>query len=184
MKRTVMKKMLVLCFIMLGTAGMLFANGGQEAVKKSGGNGATVYQVGDMSVECKIDGEQLGITVSAPTEGWIAVGFEPSSMMKDANIIMGAVVDGELVIADHFGTSAFAHQPDTDLGGSSDVTAGEGSEEDGNTTLSFTIPLDSGDPYDRALQKGNNVKVILAYAKRDGFGVKHSYRSSAEITLK
>jgi len=170
---------------MTAAAGFLFAGGNQEEmVKQSGGDGASGYQIGDMSIEYEIVEGQLNITLTAPTEGWIAIGFQPSSMMKDANIIIGSVEGDTVTIDDHFGTSAFAHKRDTDLGGSLDVEAGEGSEAGGTTTFSFSIPLDSGDSYDAVLRSGDTVKVILAYAKKDNFSTKHSYRTSAEITLK
>ncbi len=179
-----MKRIAVLCIVMTAAAGFLFAGGNQEEGGTTGvKGGAGTFQAGDITAECRIAGEKLNVTLTAPTEGWIAVGFQPSSMMKDANIIIGSVDGDTVTIEDHFGTSAFAHKPDTDLGGSRDVEAGEGSEAGGTTTFSFAIPLDSGDSYDAVLRSGDTVKVILAYAKKDGFGTKHSYRTSAEITL-
>jgi len=64
-----------------------------------------------------------------------------------------------------------------------DVEGGEAFESEGNTTFSFSIPLDSGDSFDQALNPGETVKVILAYGNKDDFKTKHSYRRSVEITL-
>jgi len=50
-----------------------------------------------------------------------------------------------------------------DLGGTSDVSNVTGQVQNGTTTISFTIPLDSGDPNDIVYAKGNQYKVILAY---------------------
>ena len=175
--------MIVVCLFLTAAAGMLFANGEQEVVMGEGANGGYSFEIGEMTVEYTIAEEQIEITLAAPTEGWIAIGFEPSSVMKDANIIIGAVENGTLTVEDHFGTSTFVHKPDTDIGGSRDVTGMSGSEADGSTTLSFSIPLDSGDSYDTVLHSGDSVKVILAYANKDAFRTKHSYRTSAEITL-
>ncbi len=170
------------CIVLLGI--YAYANGSQEeVVTKTQEKDGNSFQAGDISVDCSIEGDRLMITLSAPTAGWIAIGFQPTSMMKDANIIIGAVEDGKLIVEDHFGNSAFAHRPDTELGGSRDVEAGSGSEEGGETTFTFAIPLDSGDSYDNVLRSGETIKIILAYGKSDSFKAKHRYRLSAELTV-
>lgn len=179
-----MKRLIVVCACMVCSFGMAFAGGAQEgAVKKESGDGGYIYEVGDITVECKLSADSLELTLSAPTNGWIAVGFEPSSVMKDANIIIGAVEGGSVRVEDHFGVSTFGHEPDTNMGGTKDVEVLSGSESGGETSFSFTMPLDSGDDYDTPLSAGDKVKVILAYGKDDNFGKKHSYRASAELTL-
>jgi hypothetical protein len=130
-----------------------------------------------------VDNQDLEVIVSAPTSGWIAVGFDPSSMMRDANFIMCAVVSGDAVVRDDFGVSSTSHSPDTSLGGVDNVTIIDGSENSGRTEVRFSIPLDSGDEYDRALVPGNEYTVLLAYATDDSFSIGHSYRASATITL-
>lgn len=179
-----MKRVLLLCLVIVGIAGAAFASGGQETVSKTqGDDGFLEVTAGEITVSCRMNEGELELELSAPTTGWIAVGFEPSSMMKDANIIIGAVVDGEVAVEDHFGVSLFAHKPDTDLGGTKDVTPGSGSESDGRTTFSFSVPYDTGDAYDVPLVSGDTVQVILAYGNRDNFRNKHSYRTKAEITV-
>ena len=47
-----------------------------------------------VSFSWKDDGDTLHGKMSAKTKGWVAVGFNPSSKMKDANYILGYVKDG------------------------------------------------------------------------------------------
>ncbi len=56
-------------------------------------------------------------------QGWIAVGFDPSYGMKDADFIMAFIDDDKLIVRDEYGDGAFGHRLDTDAGGSRDVTA-------------------------------------------------------------
>lgn len=123
--------------------------------------------VENFSLSWELDGETANFTMSAPTTGWIAVGFEPSSAMKDANIIIGYVIGEEVYISDDWGDGFISHRVDTDLGGSDDVSLTEGSEIDGITAISFSIPLNSGDSYDRIIQPGSAGKVILAFGPDD-----------------
>ncbi|MBD3285580.1 PKD domain-containing protein [candidate division WOR-3 bacterium] len=141
--------------------------------------------VGDFTFKWRTRGEVIDVILSAPTTGWVAVGFDPTTAMKDANYIIG-YVDGEKVtIIDEFGDGNFSHTPDTDLEGADDVANADGSEADGSTTISFTIPLDSGDDNDKVLAVGQTYKVIFAYGPdgADDFTTKHASRASADIEL-
>lgn len=133
----------------------------------------------------RVVGENLEVSISYATTGWVAVGFDPTRMMRDANIIIGYVADGEAVITDQYGNSTITHRPDEDLGGTYDLTNTSGTEEDGVTTLSFVMPLDSGDEYDRPLEPGETYTVILAHGADgvDDVETYHQGRGSMEITL-
>ena len=139
-----------------------------------------------INFQWKVEGDALHIQVMAETTGWVAVGFDPSNMMQDANILIGYVADGKAFVRDDYGVGKVKHGPDTENGGTEDVSDISGKEEDGATTLSFSIPLDSGDSTDRPLTPGSKYKVIVAMGPdgKDDFGTYHtSNRGSVEITL-
>ncbi|MBD3285579.1 DOMON domain-containing protein, partial [candidate division WOR-3 bacterium] len=119
--------------------------------------------------------------LSAPTTGWVALGIAPTTMMKGADFIMGYVAEGNAVIADEYGNSATSHKPDTELGGEDNIQNKSGSEADGVTQISFSIPLDSGDEYDKVLEPGGSYKVIFAYGSSDDFTSYHKKKASAKI---
>ena len=132
----------------------------------------------------KVDGDTLHGKVSAKTKGWVAVGFNPSKKMKDANYIIGYVKDGQPEVADHFGDKSTGHSPDEKLGGTSDVTLVGGSEEGGITTIEFTIPLDSGDKYDSALSADGDTVVLLAFGPdRDSYKPRHKNKATKTVNL-
>lgn len=140
----------------------------------------------NMTLQWRVVEENLEVIVNAPTTGWIAIGFDPSNKMKDANILIGYVKNGEVFLRDDFGHTPTGHKSDEKLKGEDNILAKEGTEREGITELMFTIPLDSGDKYDKKLEPGKTYKVILAYGGngKDTFTVYHSRnRTSVEIKI-
>ena len=154
-----------------------------DGVIKSGEySGQTV--IGDVEVNWATEKDALRVGLKSPGAGWVAIGFDPATMMDKANIILGAVVNGAVVARDDVGTGLFSHAPDTSSGGQDNLLAAAGRESNGETVFEFAIPLNSGDPADRPLAIGRTVKVIVAYqATSDDFGERHTRRASGEITL-
>lgn len=139
--------------------------------------------VGDIFFQWKTEGTTLLGILQAPTQGWVAVGFDPGRGMEDANIIIGYVKDATASVRDDFGTWFSSHDDDEKLGGTRDVTVLGGSEGDGITTLRFSIPLDSGDSNDKRLIAGNEYTILLAYGARDDFTGMHRKKGKVQITL-
>jgi tetrahydromethanopterin S-methyltransferase subunit F len=123
----------------------------------------------------------LMFAVKSVGKGWVAVGFDPTTMMRNANIIIGDVTeDGTINIEDHFGVANTAHRKDDE----NNILQAAGTENEDGTVLEFVIPLNSGDDMDRVLELGQEYKVILAYhMSDDGFKIRHSNRTSVNITF-
>jgi hypothetical protein len=134
----------------------------------------------------KVDGEILDVIISAPTTGWVSVGFDPTNRMKDANYIM-AYVDssGQGVIEDHFGTNPTAHQSDISLGGTQDLELVSASQSGGSTTVNVRLPLVTNDEFDRPLTPGQTYVVIWAFGpdNADNFSAIHRRRGFFRIEL-
>lgn len=132
-----------------------------------------------------LEGGNLGVELTGPTTGWVAVGFDPDQMMQGANLIIGYVESGTPSLRDDWGVATTSHASDVSLGGSDDVTVDGGSESGGETTIEFTIPLDSGDDYDKPLSPGSTYPVILARGPdgADDFTTYHAFVTSAEIEI-
>ena len=129
------------------------------------------------------DGDYLHVIISAPTAGWVAVGFDPTFQMMGADIMIGYVVGEDVFTRDDYGTSAHGHASDIALGGTNDIMNPVGTESAGNTTISYTIPLNSGDVYDNILTPGNTYTVILAYGAADNYTGYHTLRTSVNIEI-
>lgn len=137
-----------------------------------------------MTFAWKVDGDTLAVKLTAETDGWVGIGFNPSKGMKDANYILGYVKDGETKLTDEFGDTETTHVPDDKLGGSSDVTLVGGSEQGGVTTVEFTLPLKSADKYDGTINGAGDNIILLAYGGgRDSFKTKHKYRNTLQVNF-
>lgn len=136
----------------------------------------------DMKVFWKVDGDQIHVKLTAPTEGWVAIGFDPEKAMQGANIIIGAVKKGKVKIEDHYGDRKRGHSPDEKLGGKNNVLNPEGMEEDGVTTISFSLALEAGDKWDKSIDPAKPSRIMVAYGTgRDSFKSGHKYRGVYDI---
>jgi hypothetical protein len=142
-----------------------------------------VVAVKDFTFAYAVDGENLVGRVSYPTKGWVAVGFHPKKKMEGANLIVGSSSADGSVVQDHYGEGPTRHRPDTALGGADNLIASSCAEEEGVTTVSFTIPLDSGDEKDGVIERGKETKVIFAAGKKDSFEHKHAAVAKTTITF-
>ena len=118
--------------------------------------------INGVDVFWRTDDTYLYLAARTRTIGWIAVGLAPDNRMMGANMIIGAIVDGKAVLEDHYGTGPTGHSADTGLGGTNDIAAFGGSQENGVTLWEAQIPLDSGDQYDKPLELRQTVAVIVA----------------------
>lgn len=57
----------------------------------------------NISFAWTIEGDLIHVQLSAKTEGWVAVGFEPEDVMAGADIIIGMVTEGQVKIQDNYG---------------------------------------------------------------------------------
>jgi hypothetical protein len=144
-----------------------------------------VTQIG-MTLKWKVQGEALDMIVQAPAKGWVGVGFDPQTLMKGADIVLGYVdAGGQVTMQDAYADQLTNHKADTELGGADNVTVVGGEETAAGTTLHFTIPLNSGDKYDKVLAAGTKHKVMLAYGTADDFIGLHpkEHRKVFEVEL-
>lgn len=138
----------------------------------------------DMKVFWTVDGDNIMVKLSAPTEGWVAIGFDPEEDMMGANIIIGAVKNGKVRIEDHYGDRKRGHSPDDKLGGKNDVVNPEGMEEGGVTTISFTLPLAAGDKFDKTIDVSKDYRIMVAFGSgRDSFSAGHQYRGVYDVNF-
>ena len=163
---------------------MLFVSAGDKevsSVKPEAPEGFNEISGGDITFQWKISGNTLEGILAAPSEGWVAAGFNPSEMMKDANFVIGYVKDGEAFIRDDYGTRLASHASDESEGGSTDVTLISGEEKNGWTVIRFSLPLDSGDSLDGVIRPGDTTILLLAYGGSDSFTGMHRQKAKKEV---
>jgi hypothetical protein len=133
------------------------------------------YAGGEMAICWRSDQEYLYMALAGGTAGWMAVGFEPSEWMKDADIIIGSVEDGKAMVRDEYSTGNYGpHVEDTMLGGRDDILESGGSSDGTYTVIEFQRRLNTGDRFDKALAPGGRVSIIWARADGNDPGLKHN----------
>lgn len=138
-----------------------------------------------ITFQWRVMGDSLEMVLSAPTTGWVGVGFDPTQQMEDANFLLGYYADGSVEARDDWGTGAFSHASDLSLGGTDDISVDGGDEAGGETTVEMTIPMDSGDSYDKSLVQGESYTIILAHGQdgADDFSSQHQVAASVSLEL-
>ncbi|NQT74307.1 MAG: hypothetical protein HQ553_16315 [Chloroflexi bacterium] len=135
----------------------------------------------DFELNWSTDSQYIYVGMKVKTDGWVAIGFEPSSKMKNADMVFGFIEENQVTVVDMYSTGEFGpHPEDTDKGGANDILEFGGSEDDEYTVIEFKRNLVTGDEYDNDLASGT-VKVIWAYGSSDSLSAPHSERGYSEI---
>ncbi|MCK5252296.1 MAG: hypothetical protein KAQ96_05075, partial [Thermoplasmata archaeon] len=124
------------------------------------------------------DGADIYVAIRGQTTGWIAIGFDPTDRMKDADMVYGWVDSvGGLTIFDLYATGVNGpHPEDTQQGGTYDLLDAAGTEDSGWTTLEFTRKLNTGDTYDNVIPTTGTIPIIWAVGPSDSFTAQHIRR--------
>lgn len=138
---------------------------------------------GDYELDWKNDDKYIYVAMKAKTAGFVAIGIQPGSMMKDADIIFGFIKDGKAEVFDQFSTGSFGpHSQDTELGGTNDLLEFGGKQDGEYTTIEFKRALKTDDRYDQELIKGSN-QIIWSYGASADLNIKHTARGYGDIVI-
>jgi hypothetical protein len=146
-------------------------------------DGFKSVQVQGMRLQWSFEKETLKCIVTAPTIGWVAVGFNVKDELTGTHLIMGAMEEDFLHLDDRFIVRPGIHKSIAELGGSDSLMKRSGFEQDGNTILRFSIPLSVNDKYHHNLTEGKEYYVLLAYSQEDDFQHHSSMRTTIKIKL-
>ena len=134
------------------------------------------YGGGDMELSWRNDADHLYLALNGSTDGWLAIGFEPSEWMKDADIVIASVDEGgNALVLDEYCTGNYGpHVEDTMLGGTNDIEEYGGREAGGRTVIELKRRLDTGDKFDKAFSPGQSISMIWALSRSSDMSLKHN----------
>ena len=139
---------------------------------------------GRFTVYWSNDEEYIYMALKGQTSGWVSIGFEPTIAMRDADMILGFVSGGIPTVLDQYSTGDFGpHPSDEQLGGTNDLIETSGSEASGFTIIEFKRKLNTGDRYDKAFTKGQNITIIWSLGSSDSINAMHTLRGGGSIKL-
>lgn len=177
------RRIFVAVVVLLVVASHAYAGGEPEI--SVGDGGLKSVEANGFVFEWRIDADEIEVTMSAPTTGWVSVGFNPERRMAGATYVIGYVDGDEAHVRHDYGNAPTSHSSVVDLGGTSRVSAADGQEADGRTEISFRLPLDPGDEFYAPIVPGSENTVIWAYGS-DGaknFTAYHARRGSFTVEL-
>lgn len=170
--------MLGVVFLMLG------ALGAQELPTNQTSDGFSQVQIDEFEFAWRIEGDEIVFRMSAPTQGWVAVGFKPEHRMRGADMSIGYVRGNEVVVEDHYGNRNTSHSIDERLGGTSDILSFDGEERDGRTTITVRRKLNSSDQYDATLRAGELTRIIFAWGGNRGDNTNSMHRRAGGFEIR
>jgi hypothetical protein len=136
----------------------------------------------DVEIHWEVTGDYINFGVKGKTTGWVAIGLEPTAVMKDADMYFGWVSGGTVFTQDAYSTGTFGpHPPDTDQGGTNDFDSYGATEDNGWTTFELRRLLDTGDSKDNVVPANGKMKIIWANGANDNWNDQHIRRGSATI---
>ena len=139
---------------------------------------------GKFTLHWKVDADEIKMGMSAGTSGWISVGFEPTNVMLDADMVFGWVSGGIPSVLDAYSTGVFGpHPPDTTLGGTDDILTYGGTGSSEGTVIEFSRKLATGDPYDKEIMLDSELSIIWAMGADDDFTSMHIHSGSGSIFI-
>lgn len=139
-----------------------------------------------MRFEWRIVADRIEIQLSAPTTGWVLVGFNDRPGLDGARLFFTRVRAGQVEAEAHrtdFRFPAPFHQRITRHGGVEDFEDLRGETRGGVTRTAFSVPLIAkGAPHVR-LSPGKSIHVIMAWSVSDDFDHHSRMRTGVDLTL-
>ncbi|MEO9475169.1 MAG: DOMON domain-containing protein [Cyclobacteriaceae bacterium] len=136
-----------------------------------------------MKVQWQHDQRFLELTMSAPTKGWVAIGFNELDELKDAYLIMGAVRNGKVNVEEHYVFASGDYRSFEEIKFSSHLSGISGDEGQSGTNISFKLPADMMTKYTKLLSEGATFYLIMAFSQEDDFRHHSVMRTSIKIKL-
>jgi len=136
----------------------------------------------NVTFEWRIEGDVLEGKMSAPTTGWVAIGFNTVRTLGGTRLIMGCVRDGQTTVEEHIADPP-RHRPKTALGGKNGIVRASGVETKSATTIAFTLKLATGDRFDVPLVAGRTYFTTFAWSREDDLYHHSAERTALDLTL-
>lgn len=128
-----------------------------------------LLEINGMQLTYQLENDSIEITLSAPTKGWVGIGFNRENNIVGGDLLLFHYVNGKVEAKDLFVKGFGDPRDDKQLGGNKSVVILEGEESSHETTVKFKLALDSQDPYDFKHERGNDFWLIMAYSTHDDF---------------
>lgn len=163
--------------ITLALIGLLTV-GGQASAQMIG----AIEQNG-MTVTWRVMDERMYFKLSAPTTGWLAIGFNETKNLAGTYLLMTRVRNGEPEVIEHYTQSPGTYRPISDLGSEPSVGDVIGSQSRLSTTVEFSIPIKRVSKYHKELINGDPLNMLMAFSRHTDFQHHSIMRTSVRVNF-
>ncbi len=125
---------------------------------------------------------RLHATLSAPTDGWFAVGFNDHPRLEGTRFVI-ATVSREPIRAQEHIALVPAHQDVASLGLEETLGTLEGNYDGERSYLSFSLPEVFPDANNPTLSAGQKTHLMLAWSTSPDFGHHSRWRRHFDVVL-
>ncbi len=139
--------------------------------------------INSMTMRWRYDNERIFFEMSAPTDGWVTIGFNTKKDIAGTYLLMGNIVNEQPKVVEHFTISAGNYKPIETFGIGSQVQDVDGIEKNGKTTLKFSLPIRAVSKYQKNLNRDLKYTLIMAYSREDDFQHHSMMRTSINVKL-
>lgn len=146
-------------------------------------------EAGGMTVQLRYLDDSLDCLITAPTAGWVAIGFNSRSGLTGTNLIMAAVLpDGSVQISDRYVFGPGDHRAISDSSDTKTSSAAprlvsgiEERRDSGHITrIRFRVPVVPRDRYHHDLRQ-QEFYLLMAYSQADEFDHHSTMRTERKI---
>lgn len=136
-----------------------------------------------MEVSWYFEKDTIHFEMTAPTKGWVAIGFNTHSGTQGTYLIMGNVVKGQPNVVEHYTLSPGNYKTVESLGGVPQLTNISGIEINNSTVLQFSLQKGFASTYQRKLAEHMEYTMLIAYSRQDDFQHHSIMRTSINVKL-
>ncbi len=165
-------KLYIISFIILLLFSQCYSQTKMKTITKNG-----------MTVSWEFKSNRIYFEMVAPTDGWVAIGFNNSESTTGNYLIMGKVENGKVTVEEHYTSSPGNYQTFAKLLVDSSVDNVEGLEINNKTTVKFSLPTISTNKYAKDLKEKNEYILLIAFSQEDDFQHHSIMRTSSKINL-
>ncbi|MFY0607315.1 MAG: hypothetical protein JXR10_11395 [Cyclobacteriaceae bacterium] len=137
----------------------------------------------EMTVSWTFESDFISFEISAPTTGWVAIGFNETNDLTVTYLVMGSITADQVKIQEHYVFGPGNYRSYKTLNEPESVTGISGNHSGENTTLRFSLPTTSFYQYTKQLKPGKEYTMLMAFSQEKAFQHHSIMRTSINVKL-
>lgn len=139
-------------------------------------------EVEDVRFRWKHRSARIFGSMRAPTNGWVAVGFNDKPQLKGTRFVIGDVSASPIKVEEHIALVP-DHQTVQKLDIEPALNNVSGQNDSGTSRLEFSLPHEFRDKPNLVLRPGSYIHLMLAWSHQGNFDHHSTWRRHYNITL-